>query len=155
MKVQLDEGAKMPFRAHDTDAGYDLFAREDFVVPPSRAKGLTFGSFGYIESEVVVASTSHDTGVHIAIPEGYVGFIKSKSGLNVKHGLTAEGVIDAGYTGSIVVKLYNHTAEPYRFKKGDKITQLVVLPIFTAELEQVDSLEETERGNGGFGSTGK
>ena len=89
------------------------------------------------------------------IPKGYVGFVKSKSGLNVKHGLTAEGVIDSGYTGSIVVKLYNHTSNDYAFEAGEKIAQLVLLPIITPELEQVDSLEETERGSNGFGSSGK
>lgn len=85
-----------------------------------------------------------------------MGFIKSKSGLNVRHGLTAEGVIDAGYTGSIVVKLYNHTAEDYIFEAGDKIAQLVILRLADVdELETVDELEATERGDGGFGSTGR
>jgi dUTP pyrophosphatase len=148
MKILLDAGAKMPFRAHDADAGYDLFAKEDFVVPPCTCDNI-FGT------NANVGSAIHDTGVHIAIPRGYVGFIKSKSGLNVKHGLTAEGVVDAEYCGAVLVKLYNHTAFPYCFKKGDKITQLVILPIFTPELELVDSLEETERGDNGFGSTGK
>lgn len=81
--------------------------------------------------------------------------IKSKSGLNVKHGLTAEGVVDANYTGSIVVKLYNLSSEPYHFKKDDKITQIVVMPIPTTELIEVDELDETERGAGGFGSSGR
>lgn len=155
MKVKLDEGAKMPLRAHETDAGYDLFAREDFEVPAGEGRAMTFGGVCYISSDVKVGSATHDTGVHIEIPKGYVGFIKSKSGLNVKHGLTAEGVIDSGYTGSIVVKLYNHTREEYRFKKGDKITQLVILPIYTPDLELVMDLDATERGDGGFGSTGK
>lgn len=81
--------------------------------------------------------------------------MKSKSGLNVKHGITSEGVIDAGYTGSIVVKLYNNSGFDYTVNAGDKISQIVLLPIFTPELEQVDKLEETERGAGGFGSSGK
>lgn len=84
-----------------------------------------------------------------------VGFLKSKSGLNVKYGITSEGVIDVGYTGSIMVKLYNHSDKPYRVRKGDKISQLVILPCLLPELEVVDSLEETERGTGGFGSTGR
>ena len=99
-----------------------------------------------------------DTGVHIEIPEGYVGFIKSKSGLNVKYGITAEGVVDSGYTGSIVVKLYRQCSSPTMvklFKKGDKITQLVILPIITPEVEIVDTLQKTERGDNGFGSTGR
>ena len=81
--------------------------------------------------------------------------LKSKSGLNCKHGLVSEGVIDAGYTGSIVVKLYNHGASTYTVKAGEKISQLVILPIITPEPEVVDSLADTERGTGGFGSTGK
>jgi dUTP pyrophosphatase len=136
VKVTLDDGAVMPHRAHSADAGYDLFSREDAVIYPSSG-----GLF--------------DTGVHVAIPEGYVGFLKSKSGLNVKHSIQSEGVIDSGYTGSIHVKLFNHGSKAVTIQKGQKISQLVLLPIITPELEVVDSLEETERGSGGFGSTGK
>lgn len=135
LKVMLDPGAKMPERAHELDAGYDLYSMEDVWI--------TAGS-----------SECFDTGVHIEIPAGYVGFLKSKSGLNVKRGLLGEGVIDAGYTGSICVKLYNHGNSDVRICKGQKISQLVLLPIITPELEQVDYLEDTDRGNGGFGSTG-
>ena len=136
LKVKLDEGAMIPMRAHSTDAGYDLFAIKGCGIPAG-------------------GSATFDTGVHIGIPAGYVGFLKSKSGLNVKFGMTSEGVIDAGYTGSIVVKLYNHSEESYTVADGDKITQLVVLPIATPELNLVDSLEETDRGNNGFGSSGR
>ena len=136
MKVVLDEGAIMPHRAHSADAGYDLFSREDAVIHPSSG-----GVF--------------DTGVHVAIPEGYVGFLKSKSGLNVKHSIQSEGVIDSGYTGSIHVKLFNHGSRSIKIEKGQKISQLVILPIITPELELVEALEDTERGTGGFGSTGK
>lgn len=135
LKVVLDPGAKMPTRAHETDAGYDIYSREDAVIFQN-------------------ASGTFDTGIHIEIPAGYVGFLKSKSGLNVKSGIQSEGVIDAGYTGSICVKLYNHGSKAVEIKKGQKISQLVILPIITPELELVDSLEDTERGNGGFGSTG-
>ena len=145
MKVMLDPGAKMPQRAHPYDAGLDLYAPDAVLVPPS------LGDCFY----VTVGSVTIDTGVHVEIPEGYVGFIKSKSGLNVKHGLTAEGVIDSHYTGSIAVKLYNHTPYPHHFEAGDKIAQLVILPCLLPELELVDSLEETDRGDGGFGSTGR
>lgn len=136
MKVVLEEGALLPTRAHSADAGYDLYSRERAEIPPNSG-----GIF--------------DTGVHLAIPEGYVGFLKSKSGLNVKHSIQSEGVIDSGYTGSIHVKLFNHGSKGVRIEKGQKISQLVLLPIITPELELVDSLEETERGTGGFGSTGK
>jgi dUTP pyrophosphatase len=95
-----------------------------------------------------------DTGVHVAIPEGYVGFIKSKSGLMVNHNITTDGTIDAHYTGSIKVKLFNH-GEPYYVHAGDKIAQLVILKCELPELELVDHLEETDRGDGGFGSTGR
>ena len=135
MKVMLDPGATMPTRAHKLDAGYDLYSREDAVIYQN-------------------GSGIFDTGVHMEIPAGYVGFLKSKSGLNVKSGIQSEGVIDAGYTGSICVKLYNHGAKAVEIKKGQKISQIVLLPIITPELELVDSLEDTERGNGGFGSTG-
>ena len=81
--------------------------------------------------------------------------LKSKSGLNVKHGIVSEGVIDVGYTGSIKVKLYNHSGYDYTVEAGDKISQLVILPYLSPDLELVDELEETERGSNGFGSTGK
>ena len=136
MKVVLDPGAIMPTRAHKLDAGYDIYSREDAVIYQN-------------------GSGKFDTGVHIEIPAGYVGFLKSKSGLNVKSGIQSEGVIDAGYTGSICVKLYNHGPKAVEIKKGQKISQLVILPIITPELEQVDSLEDTERGSNGFGSSGK
>lgn len=136
MKIKLDKGAYMPTRAHATDAGLDLYAMKTQLVP---AKG----------------SAKFDTGVHIELPPGTVGMVKSKSGLNVKHGLTSEGVIDVGYTGSIVVKLYNNSEYYYTVNAGDKITQLVILPIITPELELVEELESTERGTGGFGSTGR
>ena len=136
MKVMLSEGAIMPTRAHEADAGLDLYARDDVVIHP--------------KDSVIL-----DTGVHIELPPDTVGFIKSKSGLNVKHGITSEGVIDEGYTGSIVVKLYNHSGYDYKVKRGDKITQLVVLPVIKPSLELVDSLEETDRGSSGFGSSGR
>ena len=148
MKIMLDKGAYMPTRAHETDAGLDLYTPNDVYVNRSERWG------GMCEG-VDIGYATIDTGVHVEIPKGYVGFIKSKSGLNVKHGLTAEGVIDSGYTGSIVVKLYNHTSKSYEFKAGEKIAQLVLLPIITPNLELVDNLEDTERGSNGFGSSGR
>lgn len=137
MKIVLEPWAIMPTRAHEFDAGLDLYsARNEVYIYPG-------------ESELF------DTGVHVQLPQNTVGFLKSKSGLNVKHGITGEGVIDAGYTGSIMVKLYNHSYKIYRVSKGDKISQLVILPCLLPELEVVDSLEDTERGTGGFGSTGR
>ena len=136
MKIMLDPGAKMPTRAHPWDAGLDLYAMESgFVFSDSRH---TF-----------------DTGVHAQIPEGYVGFIKSKSGLMVKYGIMTDGTIDSHYTGSIRVCLFNRSENDLYVQAGDKIAQLVILPCLLPELELVDSLEETDRGNNGFGSTGK
>jgi dUTP pyrophosphatase len=136
VNVVLDDGAYFPTRGHAADAGLDLYSREDAVIEPGES---------YI----------FDTGVHMEIPEGFVGFLKSKSGLNVKYGIQSEGVIDSGYTGSIVVKLFNHGDFVVDIKKGQKISQLVLLPIITPVLCLVKDLEATERGNGGFGSTGK
>ena len=136
MKIKLDEGALMPTRAYPTDAGLDLYARDTQIVPAKE-------------------SARFDTGVHIELPAGTVGMLKSKSGLNVNHGITSEGVIDSGYTGSICVKLYNHSGYDYKVNKGDKISQLVIMPILTPELELVDELDGSDRGNNGFGSSGK
>lgn len=142
LKIKLDKGAKMPTRAHEFDAGLDIYTPESVI--------LYAGD-----------SATIDTGVHIEIPRGYCGLLKSKSGLNVKHGITGEGVIDHGYTGSIVVKLYNHDSDAklHFFEKDDKLIQLLIVPIETPELELVETIEElygeeTERGAGGFGSTG-
>lgn len=137
MRIALDKGAFMPVRGHQTDAGMDLKTPVAFVVKPH-------------------SSFTVDTGVHIELPPNTVGMLKSKSGLNVKYNITSEGVIDVGYTGSIVAKLYNHGDKPVAFGVGNKITQLVIMPIVIPdELEEVESLEATERGNNGFGSTGK
>lgn len=138
IQVKLDSGAYLPQKAHETDAGYDIRAREAFTVPAG-------------------GSAVHDTGVHIAIPKGYGGLLVSKSGLNVKHGLTGTGLIDSAYTGPIVVKLDNaDLGRDYPFDSGDKIIQLVLIKISEDEtLEVVSELDETGRGNNGFGSTGR
>lgn len=136
INVIVEKKGYMPVRAHDTDAGWDLKAPFDFVL----------ACHDYYRV---------DTGVHVEIPKGYVGFIKSKSGLNVNRGIRAEGVIDSGYTGSIVVKMYNDSDYDHQFYAGDKITQLVFLPIPEVELVQVEEFAETDRGDGGFGSTGR
>ena len=136
MNIVLDSDAIMPTRAHDFDAGYDLYSRETKTVLPN-------------------SSQTFDTGVHVQLPIGTAGLLVSKSGLNVNHDITSTGLIDAGYTGSIVVKLYNnHTKSSYTVNKGDKITQLVVINISTPPVEIVDSLDESERGSNGFGSSG-
>lgn len=150
MKIKLDNGAWIPTSAHEDDAGFDLYTPVDVTIPKSEAKAV-FGIMG----DVMVGSATINTLVHVAIPKGYVGFIKSKSGLMVKHGLTADGTIDSGYTGAIHVKLFNHTNKDYHFKAGEKIAQIVIQPFIKPDLELVDELEDTDRGIGGFGSTGR
>lgn len=140
ISVVLDEGAIMPTKAHAEDAGFDLYL-------PSNVKKVRIWKGDH---KVI------DTGVHFSIPKGYVGFVKSKSGLSVKYCLEhGAGVVDAGYTGSVAVHLYNYGCEPYEFKAGDKLAQIVFLPIPDVELELNDSLADTERGSNGFGSSGR
>lgn len=137
MKFKLDEGAFEPLRAHDTDAGIDLRAMHETVVP---AHG----------------SARIETGVHVALPHGYCGMLMSKSGLNVKHCITSTGLIDEGYDGAIVVKLINHGNDHYKVCAGDKVTQMVVVPVLYESIEIVDDLEQvSQRGSNGFGSSGK
>ena len=136
MEIMLDDGACMPSRGHKTDAGLDL----------RTPKAVTVPAYG---------SATVDTGVHVALPHGCSGLLVSKSGLNVRHDITNTGLIDEEYTGSIVVKLYNHGGEDHEFEAGDKITQLVVIPVVCEPLEQVSAFNRTERGNNGFGSTGR
>lgn len=136
MEIMLDNGAYMPSRGHGTDAGLDLRTPKAVTVP-------AYGS-------VIV-----DTGVHVALPQGCAGLLVSKSGLNVRHDITSTGLIDEGYTGSIVVKLYNHGGGDYQLAAGDKITQLVVIQVIRESLEQVSAFLPSERGDNGFGSTGR
>jgi dUTP pyrophosphatase len=136
MRVALDEGAYVPTRAHHTDAGYDLRSPKDAILKAGKSLAI-------------------DTGVHIELPPGTFGQLFSKSGLNVNYNIVScGGTIDEGYTGSIHVKLYNLGKKPYMIRKGQKICQLVIMPCLKPDLEIIDRLEETERGTGGFGSTG-
>ena len=136
IKVALDEGATLPTKAHPSDAGMDIYSLETKSIPPR----------GY---------ETFKTGVHIQIPEGYCGLLVSKSGLNVNHNITSTGLIDSGYTGEIKVKLYNHGFQDFKVERGNRISQLVLLPILVANLEVVSELDESERGDKGFGSSGK
>lgn len=138
--VKLDNGSICPTKAHESDAGYDIYApanMESGVIRPN--------------SSLVI-----DTGVHMQIPDGYCGLIVSKSGLNVNNGITSTGLIDAGYQGSIKIKLYNNTGSFYTVKPCEKISQIVILPIPEFELGLVSEFEaQTDRGVGGFGSSGR
>ena len=114
----------------------DLYALEDTVLPVGRR-------------------ISVPTGIAMAIPVGYVGLIWEKSGLAFRHGIkTFGGVIDAGYRGEVMVGLINTSNTEYVFKKGDKITQMLIQKVEQPVLKEVLELSDTERGNGGFGSTG-
>lgn len=134
LKVVLDPGSFIS-RGHPNDAGLDLYSTTGGWIFPKCKK--VFG-----------------TGVHAAIPAGYAGLLTSKSGMMLS-GITSRGTIDSGYTGEIRAVLFNHSWKIVRIRKNQKITQLVICPIVVPELEVVDRLEETERGSGGFGSTGK
>ena len=137
MKIKIDGGFdQIPIRAHKTDAGLDLKATGYQVIFPKDS--AVFG-----------------TGVHVQLPAGTCGLIMSNSGLNVKHGLFCTGLIDEGYTGEILIRLFNFGDRPYVVQKGDKVAQLVVVPCYYEPLELVDKLDESERGNNGFGSTGR
>lgn len=137
MNIYVEKGAYKPNRAHKTDAGLDIKARDNMLV---KAHGWAL----------------FHTGLHVQLPHGTAGLLVSKSGLNVNHGITSTGLIDEGYTGEIMVKLYNHSDENYLVHTGDKISQLVVIPVLYEDIHFVDSLDEnTERGDKGFGSSGK
>lgn len=136
LRIVLDESGIMPERAHETDAGLDLFAPKDFVVP---AHGYAFTS----------------TGVHVELPYGTDGHIRSKSGLNRDHGLTADGTVDEGYTGDIGIVVHNDGDEDYRFSRGDKVAQLVIEEIRRPTPIRVSRIEGGPRGDDGYGSTGR
>ncbi|GLI28751.1 deoxyuridine 5'-triphosphate nucleotidohydrolase [Agromyces rhizosphaerae] len=130
---------RVPAYAHPGDAGADLHASESLVLAPGER--ATVG-----------------TGVAVALPDGYVGFVVPRSGLAFKHGITivnAPGTIDAGYRGEIKVSMLNTDAsEAYEIREGDRIAQLVVMPVSRARFVPVDRLPGSHRGEGGFGSTG-
>ena len=136
MKIKLDRGAYMPVRAHETDAGLDIRAKD---------------------SQYVLAKESaiFHTGVHIQLPHGFCGILVSKSGLNIHNDITSTGLIDEGYTGEIVVKLFNHGGFDYKVNEGDKISQLIIVPVAYEKLVVVDELDESDRGENGFGSSGR
>lgn len=135
LRVKLSDFALEPVRGHETDAGLDLKSPIDVWIHPGEHVKI-------------------DTGVAVAIPDGYVGLITSKSGLMLEN-ITARGTIDSSYRGTINAVLFNHGKEGFLVERGRKIVQLVLLPILLPQIQYVDELDETERGDGGFGSTGK
>jgi dUTP pyrophosphatase len=138
--ARLGEEAREPTRAHDGDAGYDLYAAEPAHIGPGERAAV-------------------GTGIAVAIPDGWAGLVLPRSGLAARHGITlpnAPGLIDAGYRGEVRVLLLNTDAhEPFEVAPGDRIAQLLLVRHEAPELLEVASLDETVRGAGGFGSSGR
>lgn len=140
---KLYDDSKIPLRGSDYSAGFDLFAhinddKKEIVIFPHETVKI-------------------GTGVAIKPPKGYFGAIFARSGMATKQGLAPAnkvGVCDEDYTGEYIVPLHNHSCEPTVVKDGDRIAQLVFLPYIDVDFEEVDELDKTDRGNGGFGSTG-
>lgn len=139
---KLNPNAKTPTRGSEQAAGYDIYAcleTETLTIPAHKTVKVT-------------------TGISMAIPEGYFGGIFARSGLASKQGLrpaNCVGVIDSDYRGEFMVMLHNDTDEPKTIENGDRVGQLVILPFMPIDFEETDSLDETQRGSGGFGSSGK
>ena len=136
---KLDRELPTPRRAHATDAGLDLYARNPIVLEPGQRATV-------------------DTGVAVAIPPGHAGLVTARSGLAARNGIgvvNSPGLVDAGYRGELRAVLINHGQERVEIKRGDRIAQLVIVPVATPEVTVVDELDSTDRGAGGFGSSGR
>jgi dUTP pyrophosphatase len=134
---KLRDDATMPTRQFDGDAGLDLYAAEPVALAPGERAKIP-------------------TGIALAVPKGLVGLIWDKSGLSNNHGLkTLGGVVDAGYRGEIMVGLINLSQESYTVEKGHRVAQMLLQKIERVSIEVTDNLDETDRGNGAFGSSGK
>ena len=136
MKVKIEPGAYPPERAHELDAGLDIRLPKGGIVR-------------------VRQSRSFRTGVHVELPNGTVGLLLPKSGLMTKYGILCFGVVDEGYSGEIVAHVFNHSVDDYQFNAGQKVTQLVVVPVVREAVEIVDEISSGSRGEHGFGSSGK
>ena len=135
----LHPQAQLPRRAHPGDAGADLFSVEEVVIPAGDRRDV-------------------GTGIALAIPRGYGGFVQPRSGLAFKHGImltNSPGLIDAGYRGELRVSMYNSGAEPFTVAVGERIAQLVIQRVEEPEFVAVDELSGSSRGEGGFGSSGR
>ncbi|MBA3064259.1 dUTP diphosphatase [Candidatus Woesearchaeota archaeon] len=135
---KIKESAILPHYAHDGDAGVDLYSTEDYVLKPGQ--------------RVLVS-----TGLSMAILKGYEGQIRPKSGLALNHGISvcnSPGTIDSGYRGEMGVIAINHGAEEFKIGKGTKIAQMIFNKVEKAEFEEVEEIDNTKRGEKGFGSTG-
>ena len=133
---RLSPDAILPRYAHEGDAGLDIYSVEECIIYPQERKMIS-------------------TGLSIELPPGYVSLVWDKSGIAAKGIKSMGGVIEYTYRGEYKIILFNTTKQPYEIKKGDKIAQLLIQPIATAEIQEVQELSKTSRGNNGFGSTGK
>jgi len=137
--VRLDRGLPVPRTAHIGDAAVDLHSRVDIVLGPGERAAIP-------------------TGVAVAIPEGYAGLVLPRSGHAIRHGVgvvNGPGLIDSGYRGEVTVLLINHGDDDVEFGRGERIAQLAVIPVPEVDWVEVEGLDETDRGAGGFGSTGR
>lgn len=133
---KLDQNAVMPTYAHPGDAGMDIYSNEDVAIAPHGRLAVK-------------------TGIAMAVPEGYVALVWDKSGRALKEGLTTmAGVVDSGYRGEVMIVILNTSSTNIEIKKGQKLAQILVQPVASPELIEVDSLDDSSRGAGGFGSTG-
>ena len=138
IKIKKTADAKTPSYAHKGDAGVDLHSAEDYLLKPMERKLIS-------------------TGIKLSIPYGYEAQVRPKSGLAIEHGIShanSVGTIDSGYRGEIKVPLINFSDKPYKIEKGKKIGQMVFAKVEEAVFEEVEELDSTSRGEGGFGSTG-
>lgn len=138
LRFVLDEGARLPSYATEGSAGLDLSSIEDIELQPMERKLVR-------------------TGIRVAIPQGYEGQVRPRSGLAIKFGISmvnSPGTVDSDYRGELGVILINLGQNVVKLQRGERIAQMVVAPVVTASVTQVDELDETERGQGGFGSTG-
>jgi dUTP pyrophosphatase len=137
---RLSDAARTPTRAHDGDAGLDLYAAEAATLQPGERASV-------------------GTGIAVAIPEGHAGLVLPRSGLAAKHGISvvnAPGLIDAGYRGEVRVLLLNtDRSEPFEVEAGDRIAQLLITPFAAPDPAEAEDLDQTARGEGGFGSSGR
>jgi dUTP pyrophosphatase len=134
--LRVNPEAVLPTRAHPDDAGLDLYSLDDTLLPPGQGKVVK-------------------TGIALALPLRHVGMIADRSSLAKKGIKTAGGIIDAGYRGEIQVVLWNLSGDPIQLKRGERIAQLLIIPIATPKVHEVIGLDDTSRGTKGFGSSGK
>lgn len=134
--AKIHEKAVLPTRAHHDDAGLDLYALEDLVIAPGQG-------------------ATARTGIAVAVPAGHVGLVADRSSLARRGLKTAGGVIDAGYRGELGVVLWNISGQEQRLKAGERVAQLLIVPVATPAVRELPALDATARGANGFGSTGR